>query len=81
MRVNVRGRRALEIVTALRSGPKTLGELAAIVYGADDWRNREAATRVIARLRRIGQPIDSEWQYAYRDEDVAAARRATRLFD
>ena len=63
----IRGKVSRQVVAALQGGPKTLGELAAIVYGSDNPSNREAATRAIARLRRKGRAIDSEWQYSCRE--------------
>lgn len=62
----IRGRVSRQVVDALREGPKTLGELAAIVYGSDEAYNREAARMVIFGLRRNKNPVHSEWLYIYR---------------
>jgi hypothetical protein len=62
----IRGNISRQIVEALQDSPKTIGELAAIVYGDDDQWNREAARMAILRLRKNKLPVDSEWLYTYR---------------
>lgn len=56
-----------KLIATLATGPKTLGEIAIALYGADDYENRFTARQVIYYLRRTkGVAIRREMRYVLR---------------
>lgn len=61
------GRVSQQLIGALSEGPKTVGELATILYGLDDSWSREATNAAITRLRKANASIiERRSQYVWR---------------
>ena len=65
--MNSSGRVSQQLIDVLREGPKTISELATILYGSDDSWSREATNAAITRLRkRNASIIERRSQYVWR---------------